>query len=148
VARRARQIGVTVEDDGSFRRFIRKAPLEARRAMLQAITATAGGVRTGVKSRAPVGPDAPHIKDDVDVRIGKESARTIWAKVGYLSEKPAGGSDPDATQPAVAFWQEYGRGRGSKRPTRFMFQSAESETGQYLSRMTKALRDAERRLAI
>jgi hypothetical protein len=148
MARRSRQIGVTVEDDGSFKRFIRKAPGEARRAMLQAITSTAGGVKTGVKSRAPVGPDAPHIKDDVDVRIGKESARTIWAKVGYLSEKPAGGTDPDATQPAVAFWQEYGRGRGSKRPTRFMFPSAEGETGAYLSRMVRALRDAERRLAI
>jgi hypothetical protein len=116
--------------------------------MLQTIKATAGSVKTGVKSRAPVGPDAPHIKDDVDVRIGKESARTIWAKVGYLSEKPAGGSDPDATQPAVAFWQEYGRGRGSKRPRRFMLPTAEGETGSYLSRMTKALRDAERRLAI
>jgi hypothetical protein len=148
MARRSKQIGVTVEDDGSFKRFIRKAPGEARRAMLQAITATAGGVKTGVKSRAPVGPDAPHIKDDVDVRFGKVDARTIWAKVGYLSAKPAGGTDPDATQPAVAFWQEYGRGRGKKRPTRFMFPAAEGEKGDFVSRMTKALRDAERRLAI
>jgi hypothetical protein len=148
MARRSRQVGVVLEDDGSFKRFIRKAPGEARRAMLQAITATAGGVKTSVKSRAPVGPDAPHIKDDVDVRLGKESARTIWAKVGYLSEKPAGGSDPDATQPAVAFWQEYGRGSGKRRPTRFMLPAAEGETGAFLSRMIKALRDAERRLAI
>jgi hypothetical protein len=147
---RSRQVGVHIEDDGSFRRFIRRAPLEARRAMLEAITATASGVKNRVQSRAPVGPDAPHIKDDVDVRLGKASARTIWAKVGYLSEKPAGGSDPDATQPAVAFWQEYGRhGKtGNRRPTRFMFSSAEDETDNYRGRVIRALRDAERRLAI
>jgi hypothetical protein len=116
--------------------------------MLEAITDTASGVKNRVQSRAPVGPDAPHIKDDVDVRLGKASARTIWAKVGYLSEKPAGGSDPDATQPAVAFWQDYGRGNGKRRPTRFMFSSAEDETNDYRGRVIKALRDAERRLAI
>jgi hypothetical protein len=146
MARSKRQFGVHVDDDGSFKRFIKNAPQEARRAMFRAITATAGGVKTHVSSRAPVGPFAPHIKDDVDVRLSKDSARTIWAKVGYLSKKPAGGTDAEATQPEVALWQEYGT--RNQRGVHFMFGSAEDETRDYVSRMVKALRDAERRLAI
>jgi hypothetical protein len=146
MARSRKGIGVHVDDDGSFKRFIKNAPQEARRAMFRAITTTAGGVKTHVSSRAPVGPYAPHIKDDVDIRLSKDSARTIWAKVGYLSKLPAGGTDPDATQPSVAFWQEYGT--KNQRGVHFMFRSSESEERDYVSRMVKALRDAERRLAI
>jgi hypothetical protein len=146
MARRARRVAVDVVDDGSFKRFIRNAPKEVRRGVIAAIAGTAAGVRSKVSSRAPVGPFAPHIQDDVEVRSSKDTAYTLWAKVGYLSKKPAGGTDPDATQPSVAFWQEYGTDHSGS--THFMFRSAEEETDDYRKRVISALKDAERRLAI
>jgi hypothetical protein len=130
-------MGVEIEDDGSFRR----APVEAQKAMLAAITQTSGAVAARMKARARVGPDAPHIKDDVDVRVAKKSA-----KVGFLSAKPAGGTDPNATQPQVAMWQQYGTDDASG--DGFMSRSAEDEASGYASRMIRALKRAEQSLKI
>lgn len=142
-----RQIAVEIVDDGSFRRFINKGGPIVRAMVMEAISDTSKATKAKVSREAPVGPWAPHIKDDVDIRLSKDSGRTLWGKVGYLSQKPAGGTDPNATQPYVALWQEYGTKAGHKK-NKFMWRSAESEVGDYRSRMIQALQAAERKLAI
>jgi hypothetical protein len=141
-----RKICVEIVDDGSFKRFLRRGGPMVRKMIFGAITDTAHGTKRRVSSRAMVGPYAPHIKDDVDIRLSQESAKTLWAKVGYLDRKKAGGTDPDATQPMVALFQNYGTEHSPA--DRFMSHSAEDETNDYRRRVIRALQDAERRLAI
>jgi hypothetical protein len=147
VAKGRRQVEVEIIDDGSFKRFIKNGGPIMRQFVMAAIADTSRATKGKVSTAAPVGPYAPHIKDDVTVRLGKPDARTLWGKVGYLTKAPAGGTDPDATQPEVALWQEYGT-KHNRKKNKFMWRSAESEVGDYRGRMIRALQAAERKLAI
>ena len=87
--------------DGSFARFLRTAPREVRQALAAAVKKSAFAVGQRMKALAPVGPDAPHLREDVEVE-----ARGLTARVGYLTAKPAAPGS-DATQPDVALYNEY-----------------------------------------
>ena len=142
-----RGVAVEIVDDGSFRRFIKNGGPIMRQFVMAAIADTSKATKGKVSTAAPVGPYAPHIKDDVTVRLSKDDGRTLWGKIGYLTKAPAGGTDPNATQPEVALWQEYGTKRGTKK-NKFMWRSAESEVGDYRGRMIRALQAAERKLSV
>jgi hypothetical protein len=137
-----RRRNVWIEDDGTFKRFMQNAPKVFRAVVRQAIKDTAEGpVEMKMRAYARVGPDAPHIKDDIEVKVAQKSAQ-----VGYLKAEPAGGSDPNATQPDVALYQNYGTKRA--KGNAFMSRAADDSANEYRDRMIKALREAERKLAI
>lgn len=123
------RITTVLEDvNGSFARFLRTAPKEFRQELAHVVKQTVFGVGQRMKANAPVGPDAPHIRNDVET-----TARGLGGKVGYLT-------NPD--QAAVALYNEF---RPNKQP--FMRKSAEDEAGEFRARATKALQKAGRSLS-
>jgi len=134
---------VSLEDDGTFKRFLRNAMPTFRKTAREGVKATASGpVESKMRAYARVGPDAPHIKDDIETHVDQYQS----AQVGYLRAEPAGGSDPNATQPDVALWQNWGAKQASGNA--FMSRAADDSANEFKERMTKALREAERKLAI
>lgn len=122
-------VKATLEDvGGRFALFVRQGPAVYRKAVLPTVQATAFEVRARMRRGAPVGPDAPHIRDDVEVDVSE-----LTALVGYIT-KPE--------QAAVALYNEY---RPNKQP--FMRAALEDEADEFRRAVTKALHHAERALS-
>lgn len=126
-----------IDVDGSFARLVRQAPKAVREDLKHAIKVTAFAVARRMEASAPVGPDAPHIKDAVEVQ-----QRGLMARVGYLTSHPATHGQELPSQAMVALYNEYSP---DKQP--FMRPSAKAEAGDYLRRAVEALRGVERQLA-
>jgi hypothetical protein len=130
----ARTSRIYIEDvDGSFKRFIQKAPKEVRANLQDAVRKTAFGVGQRMRANAPVGPDAPHIRNDIDVQHG----RGLSSKVGYF-----GGSDNSSDQAHIALYNEF---KPNAQP--FMRPAAEDEESSFRQLATAALKNAERSLS-
>ena len=127
-----------VDVDGSFQRLLKETPKIAREVMKDAIKRTAFAVAQRVKSAAPVGPDAPHIRDAVEI-----TQRGLMAQVGYLSNSPAVNGQAIPSQAAVALYNEY---HPNQQP--FMRPSAKAESSDFLRRSAEAIRGIERQLAV
>lgn len=131
----ARTIGVTIEDvGGSFAKFIKTAPAAVKLDLQHAVRLSAFAVGQRMKALAPVGPDAPHIREDVEVKMG----RGLTARVGYF-----GGTGDASDQPHIALYNEF---RPNKRP--FMRPAAQNEAGDFTRRVTDALKRSERALSV
>jgi len=93
---------IEIEDvGGSFKRFCREAPKEARAAMKEAVTKTANRVSDEMYDRAPDRSDAPpHVKDAIDVK-----QTGLSALVGILEGDAPSGTE--ATMGEVAQFNEY-----------------------------------------
>ncbi len=117
--------------DGSFRRFIRTAPKEAKSAMSDAVSKTTFAVWQRMRARAPVGPDAPHMRDALDTKLPRRDA---------LSGQ-AGIFDND-DQAHVALYNEY---RPNRQP--FMRQATVDESAMFFQRAIRALRQVESNLS-
>lgn len=129
---------ITVEiDSRQFERFLRQAPKEARSILSPDVKKTAFIVGQRIKAKAAVGPVAPHIKDDIEVRGANRGS--LIAKVGFWGG-PSGGN---ATQPEVALYNEY---RPNQQP--FMRPAADDEANDFGVRITRALKLLERRLTV
>jgi len=135
-----------VDANGSFRRFLQNAPKEMRKEIQHAVTMTSSALRNRMSVAAPVGPDAPHLKEAVSFVV-----RGLVGKVGYIEGQ--GGDDPSGSTTAtwkgmemtnawVALFNEY---RPNKQP--FMKPSAEKEAPDFIKRMTQAITQAERNLS-
>jgi hypothetical protein len=128
----AQQIRVTIEDvNGSFARFIQRAPKEVRSVLSGAVSKTTFAVWQRMHARVSVGPDAPHIKDDLEAKLPKRDG--LNGRVGIF--------DNDA-QAHVALYNEY---RPNRQP--FMRVSALDEESNFRNRATAALQQVERNLS-
>jgi hypothetical protein len=132
---------ITVEDvDGSFRKFMRQAPAIVRQEMAPAINATARGVHQLMQGRAPEGPEAPHIKEDIqtlEASPANKRAKNTTAQTGYFH-----GSSDHSDQPHIALYNEF---RPNKQP--FMRSSADDMTQEFLRHVSAALQRLDSRLS-
>lgn len=127
-----RQIPVTIVDvNGSFARFIREAPKVARVYLSAAVGTTTVAVTQRMKALAPVGPDAPHIKDDLASQLPKRHA--LVGRAGIF--------DNDE-QAHIALYNEY---RPNKQP--FMLPAALDEENAFRARAIAALKQVETTLS-
>jgi hypothetical protein len=130
----AKRVNVYIDDvGGSFARFIKNAPKEAKEQLAHAVRVSAVGVAQRMRANVAVGPDAPHLKDDVDV-----TQRGMSARIGFFG----GGSDA-SDQPHIALYNEF-----TPNTQPFMRPAAEDESSEFRSRAIKALRAAERNLSV
>jgi hypothetical protein len=135
----AQQFKVVI-DRREFDRFIRRAPAEFRTALSSCVRKAAEDVADRMEAFAPVGPDAPHIRDDIKVRGAK--GKQLTARIGYFDRTPSGGGG-DATQPDVAMFNEYGKNNQA-----FMRPAANAEADNFAKRAIDAIRAAERSLKV
>ncbi len=147
--------GFVLEDvNGSFKRFLKNAPIEAKKRIAAQVLVTAHKLEQRMQSTAPVGPDSPHI-----ARAVTFSQRGQTAKVGYLAEDfggdPANDSEPQTwngasvTNAMVAMFNEYGvshKGSG-KHPRPFMKNAAEAEQQPFVNRIKGAIESMEKALS-
>jgi hypothetical protein len=120
-----------IEDvGGSFARFIREAPKEAKALCKAAVESTSFAVLQRMKATAPVGPDAPHIKDELAMKV-----RGLMGRVGILQSE---GEDGPAH---IALYNEY---MPNEQP--FMRPAAKAEQDTHTRRVKEAIGQLERRL--
>jgi len=132
------RIDVEVIDvGGSFRRFIDHAPKEYRRLISGEVKTTAFALQQRMKAKAPVGPDAPHIRDFVT-----HDVRGLTARVGFIDATDAAAPSSDASIGDVAAYNEW---NPNKQP--FIKVSAEAEAPDFVRRVTSAIGQAERILS-
>jgi hypothetical protein len=105
---------------GSFAAFKRNAPKVFRAALLEAVHKTTFAVEQRLHATAPVGPDAPHIRDEMTSQM-----RGLTGRAGIF--------DNDE-QAHVALFNEY-----SPNHQPFMRASADAEADEFLKRVTRAL---------
>jgi hypothetical protein len=126
-----RKYGATLEDaDGSFGRFIANAPKECKELLKSAVQSTTFAVLQRMQATVPVGPDAPHIKEDLAYAV-----RGLNGRAGILK----GTGEGDSAH--IALYNEY---IPNKQP--FMRPAAKAEEGAFVRRTLEALGQLERRL--
>jgi hypothetical protein len=125
--------GVIEDVGGSFARFLKQAPKVVKHHVIDAVELTAFSLGKRMEQDAPVGPDAPHIKDFVTWK-----RRGMTAQVGYLDATEAAGPGNTATIAGVALMNEYAP---NKQP--FMRPAAERESPIFVKRMKNAIKDIE-----
>jgi hypothetical protein len=124
---------VTVEDvGGSFAAFKKNAPKEFKSAMSDPVSKTTFAVWQRMRAVAPVGPEAPHMRDALQAKLPKRDALSGF--VGIFD------NDEEAH---VALFNEY---RPNEQP--FMRMSLYEEDALFKARATKALQQAERDLSV
>jgi hypothetical protein len=130
--------GIVIEDvGGSFARFLKEAPRVARAALHDAVEKTAFALQQRMKAMAPVGPDAPHIRDAITYK-----RRGQRADVGLLDATQPAGPGSNATLADVGLFNEYAP---NSQP--FMRSAAEQEDRDFVRRVTDAMRQVERDLS-
>ncbi len=129
---------VIVEDvGGSFARFRSESPKVFRQVLYDALERSGFALEQRMRAAAPVGPDAPHIRDYItSKRYG------YVEQVGYIDATDQAGPNNTASIAEVALYNEY---HPNLQP--FMRPSAELELKDFKSRMEKALGDVERSLS-
>jgi hypothetical protein len=136
----ADRITLTVEDDGSLRRLSMESPKILRELLKDVVNKTRFSLEGRIRIKAPVGPDAPHIKDAVTSKVLRGG---ITAYVGYIDATEHASPDNPATQAFVALLNEYHHNR-SNPP--FMRPAAQAEAPDFVRRATDALNQLERHL--
>lgn len=132
------RITVSLEDvGGAYARFLREAPKVFRQCLIDAVDRTAFAAAQRMRAMAPVGPDAPHIRDFITTK-----RRGLVAQVGYIDATQSAGPNNDATIAEVALYNEY---RPNAQP--FMRPAAEGESKDFVRRVQAACGQAERSLS-
>lgn len=130
--------GFVIEDvNGSFAKFLNDAPRVARAALHDAVEKTAFALAQRMRSMAPVGPDAPHIKDAITYK-----RRGQRADVGLLDATQPAAPGSDATMADVGLFNEYSPNRQP-----FMRPAAEQEDKDFVRRVSDAMKQVERDLS-
>lgn len=118
---------IEIEDvGGSFKKFVRNAPKVLRKHLEKSIGSTGPGLAERMKAMAAVGPDAPHMRDAIEVR-----QRGAMAEVGIF--------DPE--QAEVALYNEY-----SPNHQPFMRPAAEQSDKDFVRQATNAVERMEKEL--
>lgn len=130
--------GFEIEDvNGSFARFLRDSPKVLRQCLYDAIDRTAFAMAQRMRATAPVGPDSPHIRNNVTWK-----RRGLLGQVGFIDATEPAAPGSDASIADVALYNEY---RPNKQP--FMRPAAEAEANDYAKRMRAAIGQMERDLS-
>jgi hypothetical protein len=130
--------GIVIEDvGGSFAKFLKDAPRIARAALHDAVEKTAFSMQQRMKALAPVGPDAPHIRDAITYK-----RRGQRAEVGLLDATQAAAPGSDWSLADVGLFNEYSPNRQP-----FMLPAAEQEDKDFVRRVTDAMQKVERDLS-
>jgi hypothetical protein len=128
---RAFRLVTRLEDvNGSFARMIANAPKETRALLAAAVQSTTFALGQRMKATAPVGPDAPHMKDEIAI-----SVRGLNGRAGILKASGEG----DAAH--IALYNEY---VPNQQP--FMKPAARAEERDFVRRAQEAIGQLERRL--
>jgi hypothetical protein len=130
--------GFVLEDvGGSFQRLLEMETRYARARLHDAVDRTAFALQQRMKANAPVGPEAPHIKDDVTYKTRGQAAQ-----VGFIdATEPAAPGNP-ASQADVALYNEY---NPNQQP--FMMPAAETEARDFMKRIEDAISLIEKDLS-
>jgi hypothetical protein len=132
------KVSITLEDvGGAFRRFQQEAPKVFRQVIYDALDRSAFAVAQRMRAEAPVGPDAPHIRDFVSWK-----RRGYVAQIGFIEVTELAAPGSDSTIPGVALFNEYSPNRQP-----FMRPAAEAELSDFQKRMRAAMEQAERDLS-
>lgn len=127
-----------IEDvGGRFAAIKTTAPKVFAAFVADAVEKTAFGIQQTMRATAPVGPDAPHIRDHVSY-----TRRGMTAQVGFINATTPAAPGSDASMADVALYNEY---QPNKQP--FMRPAAEAEARNFLRRMKDAVQQAERNLS-
>jgi hypothetical protein len=130
--------GIVIEDvGGSFAKFLKDAPRIARAHLHDAVEKTAFSMAQRMKALAPVGPDAPHIRDAITYK-----RRGQRAEVGLLDATQAAAHGSDWSLADVGLFNEYSPNRQP-----FMLPAAEQEDKDFVRRVTDAMQKVERDLS-
>lgn len=134
----AKRITIQLEDvNGSFKSFLEKAPREARAALHEVVEKTAFSLQQRMKALAPVGPDAPHIRDAITyVRRGQR------AEIGLINATEPASPGSNTTLAEVGMYNEYNPNRQP-----FVRPAAEAENPDFTKRVTVAIQQMERSLS-
>ncbi len=129
---------VSIEDvGGSFAKMLRNAPKLLKAELKYAVDETAQGVENLMRMRAPQGPEAPHIRDDIETQNASITKKYVTAKVGYF-----GGTGDDSDQEHVALYNEY---KPNAQP--FMLPAAEDMAREFRDSAVDALKRMENGLS-
>ena len=124
---------IYLEDvDGGWDRFIKTAPNLVKTLLSDAVGKTTFAVLQRLKASAPVGPEAPHMRDALSAKLPKRDALT--GRAGIFD------NDEEAH---VALFNEYAP---NHQP--FMRSSADAEAGEFSRRASAALSQVERQLSV
>jgi hypothetical protein len=135
------KVTIHLEDvGGSFKRFLAAAPREARAYIHDAVEKTAFSLQQRMKALAPMGEDAPHIRDVISYK-----RRGQRAEIGLLED--AGGGDQaapgsTATNAEVGLYNEYNPNNQA-----FLRPAAEAENQDFTRRISDAMKQVERSLS-
>jgi hypothetical protein len=111
-----------IDVNGSFARFVKNAPKQVKKRAYEATDKSRQALANRMRDRAPVGPDAPHVRDAIEVK---------GTMVGVF--------DPE--QVPVALYNEY---RPNRQP--FMRPAAMDEDRPTTNRVAQAMKLVERDL--
>jgi len=138
----ALKVTIHVEDvGGSFKRFLKEAPREARAYIHDAVEKTAFSLQQRMKANVKVGPDAPHIRESISYkRRGQRAEIGLLDGQGGEAQAAPGSS---ATQAEVGLYNEY---NPNSQP--FMRPAAEAENADFTRRIADAMKRVERDLSI
>jgi hypothetical protein len=128
-----------VDVDGSFRRFIRESPKEARKELGAAVKKSLFMLAKRMEALAPDrSPEAPHIKDAIT-----SESRGMSGRAGVLDAEASQPAAPGSswTQADVALFNEYSPNRQA-----FMRPAAEAIDSDLKRECTRALQRVERTL--
>ncbi len=130
--------GLSIVDvDGSFARFVKNAPKEMRASLGDVVRKTTFALEQRLRATAPVGPEAPHIRDAVSSKV-----RGLSGQAGFINATEPAAPGSDSTMAEVALYNEY---RPNAQP--FMKPAAEAESSTFVTRMKTALTQVERDLS-
>jgi hypothetical protein len=131
MAKTTRYTSVLEDVNGSFERFVRESPKIARQLCGAAVKTSAFALLQRMKATAPVGPDAPHMRDALDMKASGMSAR-----VGILK-----GDGHHSDMAHIALYNEY-----MPNEQAFMRPAAQAEQSNHVRRMKEAIGQIERQL--
>lgn len=131
---RARVTVRIVDVDGSLRRFIKKFPELVRAEAAKEVSTTARSVLKRIETRIAVGPDAPHLRDDLSYE-----AKGLLGRIGILEDAAGKQAAPgsEATQGEVMLYNEF---RPNRQPV--LGNSVRAEANEFGARIAKALQRA------
>jgi hypothetical protein len=133
-------MSMVLEDvGGSFKRFLKNAVPTFRKQLASvAVKGTSQAIKTRMVADAPEGPEAPHLKDAIDI-----AQHGTMALIGILDGTQPAAPGSTATMAEVALYNEY-----SPNHQPFMRPAAEAENSAFTKRAANACQAAERDLSI
>jgi hypothetical protein len=129
---------IEIEDvGGRFAALYAASSKSARAHLADAVRKSVFALEHRMTARSPVGPDAPHIKENITSK-----SRGMFGQAGLIDAGQPAAPGSTASLADVGLYNEY---KPNDQP--FMRPSAEAETKDHVRRCTDAIRQMERDLS-